>query len=102
MKAMRIDLTPFVAEGQQVQYPVKETLANILISPMLKLNASELLLNFEVRQEVLKADGAILLSPEHYQRAKNAMDGVQGFSGSDVEFVQRIMNAQEVEIESKS
>jgi len=88
-------------EGE-LPYRVKDAILNLLFIPTLQLTGAEL-----VRQNVLAMkleqckDGVILLEDEEYSRIKRAFDLFKGFNRNDVELVNRINEAEVVEVEPK-
>ena len=92
--------------GQMIEpefpYRVKDTILNLMFNRELQLSGAEL-----VKQNVLAIkletckDSEILLEEDEYQRIKKAFDAFKGFARNDVELVERINNAEVVEVEPK-
>ena len=83
-------------------YHVKDTILNLMFAPGLRLSGAEL-----VKQNVLAIkletckDDEILLEDGEYDRVKQAIDAFAGFARHDVKLVERINNAEVVEVEPK-
>jgi len=92
--------------GQEIDgefpYHFKDSVLNLLFIRELQLNGAEL-----VKQNVLAMkleackDDEILLEEEEWARIKRAVDIFKGFNRNDVQFVERINNAEEVEVGQK-
>ena len=86
----------------ELPYPVKDSILNIMFRRELQLSGAEL-----VKQNVLAMkletckDDEILLENEEYARIKNAFDKCTGFTRTDVELVERINEAEVVEVKTK-
>ncbi len=86
----------------ELPYPVIDSILNIMFRKELQLSGAEL-----VKQNVLATkleickDSEILLEEEEYKRLKTAFDKCTGFTRADVELVERINEAEEVEVEQK-
>ena len=80
-------------------YEVRESIVEILFHPELRLNATDLLKTNELAKKILgcKKD-YVLLEEEEYQRLLDACNKIQGFGRNEVELVQRILDAKEVEV----
>jgi len=83
-------------------YPVKDSILNLLFVPALQLNGAELVKQnvLAMKLEQCKEDN-ILLEDEEYNRIKKAIDTFKGFGKNDVELVERINEAEKVEVEQK-
>jgi len=83
-------------------YEIKTVLINLLFHPELKLGGRELLQTQKVatRIEECKED-YILLEETEYSKIKQAIESIKGFSKYDVELVERVLEAEFVEVEEK-
>ena len=83
-------------------YNTKESILNLMFNPALQLNGAELLRSnmLAMKLEQCKED-EILLEDEEFSRIKKAVDIFKGFNRNDVELVERVNNAEEVEVEPK-
>jgi len=106
----RINIEPYMetirdattGEDTELPYDVKTTMIELLLARDLALSASEAL----ARQPLVcmirdSADGFILLEEADYKKLKDAIDTVKGWSRTDFEFLNRVVNAPEVEVEEK-
>lgn len=83
-------------------YEFKRSLINVLFHPQLQLTAIELLERDKLGQKILSCnDGSLLLEDAEYGKIRNAMEEIRGFCRADVEFVKRIMEAEQVEVTEK-
>ena len=92
--------------GQTIEgeypYHTKDSILNLLFIPDLQLTGAEL-----VKQNVLAMklesckDDEILLEDEEWARIKKSIDTFKGFTRNEVELVERINNAEVVEVEPK-
>jgi len=95
-------LVPGKMIDAELPYHVKDSFLNLMFIPALQLSGAEL-----VKQNVLAMklegckDDEILLEDEEYLRIKKAIDVFKGFNRNDVELVNRINEAEVVEVESK-
>ena len=79
-------------------YNVKESMADILMSPKLQLKAADLINNNCVGSKILNSDDILLLEESEYKTLLNATNTLDGFSRNDVELVERIINCEQVEV----
>lgn len=101
----KIDLKPYKIkllnrEGQpvEVDYSIKESIVNLLLSPELKLNGRDLLLAHKLASKVEDYDKeSILLETIEYDKIVKAVDTFKGFGKNDVEFCRRILEAESVD-----
>lgn len=111
MRARKLDLSeyPIFAENgeaaigednEPVTYDVRKSILNLMFHPGLRLGRVELLEQDDLAKKILKCDGeSLLLDEAEYGKVKRAIDNFTGYSRNDVEFVKRIVNAPEVEVE---
>lgn len=99
----RLDLTDydFIIPSQEGMKPthvnVKESLVNVLMHPSQRLNGTALLKRNILGEKILRAEGAIILEEADYEILKGAFDQVEGLGREDVQLVERVFNAPEVE-----
>ena len=86
----------------QHPYPVKDTILMLLFSPVQRLSGLEVVKQqaLALKIETCTSDD-ILLEDAEWDRLKLAFDKFEGFNREDVELVERINNAEEVEVEQK-
>ena len=84
----------------QFPYPVKDSILTIMFSRELGLTGPELVKQtaLALKIEACK-DKEILLEEEEWRRLTSAIAVVKGFNRQDYELVQRINNAEEVDVE---
>ncbi len=86
----------------ELPYGVKDSILNLMFIPDLQLSGAEL-----VKQNVLAMkleqckEDEILLEDDEYNRIKRAIDTFKGFGRNDVELVERINEAEVVEVKTK-
>jgi hypothetical protein len=101
MKARKLDLTDYVAglPGAEQKYMVRDAVVSVLLSPELRLTGVQLLTNNLLASRILKESGtSILLEQGDYAVLAQAVATIHGFGRWDVQFVDRILNAPEVEV----
>lgn len=83
-------------------FNVKEALINILLHPELKLNGRDLLLAHKFAEKIENCqDDFILVDLTDYVRLTKAIETLQGFNKVHVEFVKRIVDAEDVDVQEK-
>lgn len=83
-------------------YSVKESLVSVLFQPDLQLSATALLEQNKLANKINDAkDGFVLLEDADYEKLTKAINTVKGLSRNDVEFVRRILEAEQVKVEEK-
>lgn len=83
-------------------YEFKHSLINVLFHPSLQLGAMELLDRDKLAQKILNCNGdSLLLEDAEYGKIRSALEEIRGFARADVEFVKRIMEAEQVEVTEK-
>lgn len=86
----------------EMPYHVKDSILNLLFIPDLHLSNAEVVKQnlLAMKLEQCKED-EVLLEDEEYGRIKKAFDTFKGFDRHAVELVERINNAEVVEVEPK-
>jgi len=110
----KIELKPYSVKGRQlddetgevkvvdVPYDVKVSLVSVLFHPDLQLKAHELLERDKLANKINDCkDGSILLEEAEYSKLTQAIEVVKGFTKNDVEFVRRILEAEQVSVKEK-
>lgn len=90
--------------GEQVEapYDVKTSLINVLFHPDLELQATELLERDKLAHKILDcSNGFVLLEDAEYGKLEDSLEVCKGLTRNDVEFVKRIREAEQVEVEEK-
>lgn len=93
-----------INENEQIisiPYDIKKSIINIMFNFNLKLNGIELLLQDKLANKIEKAKKEILLEESDYLKIKIAFETITGYTRNDVELVQRILDAEEVEVMEK-
>ncbi len=105
MKARKLDLSDYqvpTSDGKSLPFKVRESVITLLFHADLRLNAVRLLEQNELAEKIRKAEGeSILLETKEFSRVRDGLDCVTGLDQNAVEFVKRIVNAPEVEVEEK-
>jgi len=87
---------------KKMPFAVKESLVSVLFVPDLKLNGRDLLLQNILAEKIENCkEDFILLESEEYSRLVSAINVVRGFGKNDIEFIRRILEAENVEVEEK-
>jgi hypothetical protein len=90
-----------MADGKTLPYRVKDSAVTILFNPDRKLSAVELLKTNMLAQKIMEGNGHVLLEEAEYAELKRACETVRGYGKEDVEFVRRILEAQEITVVEK-
>lgn len=105
----KIDLSPYdfvgrneVGEVASSVFDVKESLLAILFQPALQLNGVEVLKRDKLAQKIDVADGCVLLEDADYRIVEGAINKFKGFTRVHVEFVRRVVDAEEVSVKEDS
>jgi len=86
----------------ELAYPVKNSMVDALLSRELGLSAREALGREDLARRIKGcSDGAILIEEEEYKKLVVAIDTIKGWCRTDIEFLKRILEAPEVEVEEK-
>lgn len=89
--------------GTETDYDVRDSLADMLLAPNLKLNGTGLLANNALATKIAEAPGPdVLLEEAEYQTLRNACNTLTGYARQDVELVRRVMEAPEVTVKEAS
>lgn len=104
----KIDMKPYevamVAESGEKKtdmYDLKGSLGACLLHPVLQLNGRELLLRRRILDKIEQAKGVLMLEEAEYSKLVSAFEQIKGFSKNDLEMVDRVLNAEEIEVKEK-
>jgi hypothetical protein len=88
--------------GQDQTYPMREALAEVLFHPALAIVALDLLKRDDLARRILgETEDVVLLEEAEYAMVKAAVNKVDTFTRTDVEFVRRVLDAQMVTVMEK-
>jgi len=89
--------------GEETEYPfhVKDSVVNILFSEKLNLSPVELLRQNKLAEKITDSKDEVILEEEEYGRVKQAIDTLEGLKREHVEFIERIYNAEDVDVQEK-
>ena len=83
-------------------FDVKKSLIEILFHPELKLNGRDILKVGKLADKIEECkEENVLLSFDEYEKLSKAMDVVRGLGKESREFVKRILEAEDTELEEK-
>jgi len=106
MKARKLDVTNYSAKAEGAQdeqdVGVVESICGLLCHPALKLGGRELVKASQLCDRIEGADGTILLDEEDYKRVRVAAETVPGLPRVFVKLIERIFDAEEVDVEEIS
>lgn len=104
----KINIEPYYIDGidsknkiTPLPYNVKGSLAGILFHPDLKIGGQELLLRGKLAEKIEIAENEILIEDSDYAKLKKAVETITGYIQNDIEFVKRVLEAEEVEVTEK-
>ena len=87
---------------QSMPYDVKGSMVNIWFHPALKLKGRDLLMAHKLADRIEECkEESMLLEEVDYMKLKQAVEQIEGFGKNDVEFVQRVLEAETVEVKEK-
>ncbi len=101
-KLYKLNLAPYAwsMPGQQPEmYSVTDNLAMMLLAPDLKLDSKQALRAHQLAERILDSTESILLDEDEYERIKRAMETLKGYTWADIQLIQRITGAEQVEVE---
>ena len=107
MKAKKIDLSQYASnvvdpstEGGFAMFDIRTSLVNVLFHQKLNLGAVEVLERDELRRAIINEEtDTLLVSPDDWQKLCGGVKAVDGFGQNDVEFIRRVLKADEVEVD---
>lgn len=82
----------------QIPYDVKASLKNVLFHPEQKLDSARLMEHARINNIIEKCDGNLLLEERDYTTVKTSIESITGYNETDIEFVNRIIYAEDVEV----
>ena len=85
----------------KMPYDVKSSLIGVLFHPELKLSGRELLLRDKLANKINDTESEILLEETDFLKIKMAIESIDGYTRNDVEFVRRVLEAEEIEVKEK-
>lgn len=103
-KGHKIDLTNYriVIGEDEVDFNVRTSLVAALFHPGLELTALTTRRNDKVATKIEECKGNhLILSDEDYGIVLNAVDTFVGYDRNAVEFIRRVQEAEEIEVEVK-
>ena len=92
----KIDLTPYFLGEQEVN--IKDGIVMLLFNPALKLSGRDVILQDTLAKKIEASNGSVLLEASEYIKIKNAFETFNGFRRGDVQLVERVLNAEEVNV----
>jgi len=101
MKRINI-LNYMVQKGEeQIPYQIKASMRAMLFNPSLQLNDDGLIRNFEIWNKIKDQENDLFLEDADYNVVLQALKAIRGFNENDLEFVQRIRNAENYDFKPK-
>lgn len=98
----KINLAPYTFNSgnkEPLEINVKEQIATLIVNDQLQLNGPNLLKNYRLSEKFKnETKDHILLENEEYVILENAVNIVKGFPVSWVEILERIINAEDHDI----
>lgn len=85
----------------KVEYNVKDQLCALLFHPDLKLTATQAREREKVKTTILKANNAVNLEEQEHNWVKQGLDVARGFTANDLELINRVYDAEDVEVNPK-
>ena len=91
----KISLIPYKCQDGQ-DYKVKESIVNLLFAPQLRLGARAAIEHDRIARKVESSGESVLLEEAEYEKVRNAVETFEGYSRNDLEFVQRVLEAEPI------
>jgi len=90
-------------DGQKTTdfYVMKDSLCICVVHPSLQLDGRELLKRGKIIDKIEAAEDFVMLEDGEYEKVKTAFENVKGFSKNDMVMVDRVLNAEEIEVAEK-
>ncbi len=89
-------------DNKEEDFSVRVSLTTLLFDPELRLGWREAIRNDEIARKIEScSEDFILLTPEDYGIIKGVVDNFTNFNRHAVELINRVHNAEEVEVEVK-
>ncbi len=85
-------------QPNEVEYPFKNCLSEVLFNPQLKLSAVDILEREPIYKKIQNAEKFILLEDAEHKLLKSAIDNTKGFRLMDIEMVKRVRDAEDYEV----
>lgn len=107
MKAKKIDLSRYETALRDesaipAMYDVRATLLNLLFHPDLNLSAVDTLSRQKLGHSIRHDESDVLLvSPEDHAKIQAAVEAWKGYSERDIEFLRRVIEAPEVDVDEQ-
>jgi len=97
MQARKLNLQNYANETGEV-YGVVKALLLILFHPELRLRANQIIERLPVKDALVNAGGSVLLEETQWAILRDSVNGVSGFGQDDIELIQRVLNAPQVDV----
>jgi hypothetical protein len=93
---------PFEPLKIEIPYNLKDSIIALMFIPELKLSGLELLKQNALALKIEGCkEGCIMLEETEWERIKRAVDTFQGFTRKDVGLVERVTNAEQIDINNR-
>ena len=91
------------ADGQEIteDFKVKESLEICLFHPQLNIDGREMMKRRKVLHKIEEAEDFLLLEDDEWQKLKSAFETIKGMSKNELELVERVLEAEEIEVKEK-
>ena len=97
MKARKLNLENYKTDAGG-DYDLKKSLLFVLFHPELRLRANQIIERLPVKDALAKASEAVLLEEAQWVMLRDSVNGVSGFGQDDIELIQRVLNAPQVDV----
>ena len=78
-------------------HDMKQSIANILFIPELRLGIRDAIEHDRIARKVEAAGDEVVLEEAEYAKIKNALDVFTGYSRNDIELISRVRDAPEID-----
>lgn len=98
------DIDAVDKEGKKVKVPysVKGSLEILMFHPDLRLSSLETVRHNKIMAKIEDCkDDNVLLEDSEYEVVKRAVETVKGYGRNDIRLIDRVMNAETVEVKEK-
>lgn len=95
-------VNPLEPDAEPDTYDLRNSMGEVLLAADQNLSASQLLANHDLFRKLRDhPEDTILLEEAEYAVVLQAFETVSGFTKNDVEMVDRVLNAESVEVQEK-
>jgi len=102
MKAIDLSNIIMVQGDEEIIYPLKENLIEVLFTPAVQNKAVDIIRKNEIAKRILEVkldengEGELMLDDADFKYIKESFDKSEGFRRHDDEMINRVLNAKDI------